>query len=79
MLQGTDAFQTGKSVSVKSIIVTPVSNLGDDAYYLAVGANVGLIVLKGSASFKVAIYGGISMDKKQALEKALAQQILPHF
>jgi len=79
MLQGTDAFQTRKSVSVKSIIVTPVGNIGDDAYYLAVGANVGLIVLKGSASCKVAIYGSISMDKKQALEKALAQQILPHF
>jgi hypothetical protein len=76
MLQGSDAFQAGKSVSVKSIIVTPVSNLGDDAYYLAVGNNVGLIVKKGNVVFKVAVYASSPLDKKQALEKTLAQQVL---
>jgi hypothetical protein len=76
MLQNCDAFQAAKSVQVKSIVVTPVTGVGDDAYYLAVGNNAGLIVKKGNVVFKVAIYGGIGMEKKQALEKALAQQVL---
>ena len=76
MLQNSDGFQAGKSVQVKSIVVTPVTGLGDDAYYLAVGNNVGLIVKKGNVVFKVAIYGSSPLDKKQALEKTLAQQVL---
>ncbi len=76
MLEGLDAYQAGKQAPVKSIIITPVSGIGDDAYYLAVGDNVGLIVKKGNAAFKVAVYGQLPLEKKQAMEKTLAQQIV---
>jgi hypothetical protein len=76
VLQGLDAFQAGKLAPVKTIVVTPVSGIGDDAYYLAVGPNVGLIVKKGNAAFKVAVYGPLPLEKKQAIEKTLALQIV---
>jgi hypothetical protein len=76
MLQGLDAFQAGKLALVKTIVVTPASGIGDDAYYLAVGPNVGLIVKKGNAAFKVAVYGQLPLEKKQAIEKTLALQII---
>lgn len=76
LLQNSDSFQAGKLAPVKSIVVTSVTGLGDDAYYLAVGNNVGLIVKKGNVAFKVAVYASSPLDKKQALEKTLAQQVL---
>jgi hypothetical protein len=41
-----------------------------------VGSNVGLIVKKGSVAFKVAVYAHKPIEKKQAMEKALAQQVV---
>ena len=74
MIEGLDAYQAGKLAPTQTIVVTPVSGVGDDAYYLAVGTNVGLIVKKGTVAFKVAVYGGVSLDKKEAMEKTLAAQ-----
>jgi hypothetical protein len=76
MLEGLDAYQAGKLAPAKTIVVTPISGIGDDAYYLAVGPNVGLIVKKGNVAFKVAVYGDIPFENKQAMEKALAQQVV---
>jgi|ERR1700686_4071068 len=76
MLEGMDAYQAGKSAPVKTIVVTPASGIGDDAYYLAVGRNVGLIVKKGSVAFKVAVYADLPMEKKQAMEKTLALEVV---
>ena len=76
LLEGLDAYQAGKLASVKTIVVTPISGIGDDAYYLAVGPNVGLIVKKGNVAFKVAVYGDIPIENKQAMEKTLAQQVV---
>ncbi len=76
MLEGLDAYQAGKLSPAKTIVVTPISGIGDDAYYLAVGPNVGLIVKKGNVAFKVAVYGDIPIENKQAMEKALAQQVV---
>ncbi len=77
MLQNPDAFQAGKSMgAVRSITITPAAGIGDDAYYLAVGDNVGLIVKKGAAAFKAAAYIHVPMEKKRAIEKALAQQVV---
>lgn len=76
MLEDLDAYQAGKQAPVKAIVVTPISRIGDDAYYLAVGPNVGLIVKKGNVAFKVAVYGDIPMENKQAMEKTLAQQVV---
>ncbi len=75
MLEGLDAYQAGKLAPVKTIVVTSISGIGDDAYYLAVG-NVGLIVKKGNVAFKVAVYGDLPIEKKQAMEKTLAQQVV---
>jgi hypothetical protein len=76
MLEGLDAYQAGKVALTKTIVVTSVSGIGDDAYYLAVGNNVGLIVKKGNVAFKVAVYDHSPLEKKQAMEKTLAQQVV---
>ena len=76
MLEGLDAYQAGKLAPVKTIVVTSISGIADDAYYLAVGNNVGLIVKKGNVAFKIAVYGDLPIEKKQAMEKTLAQQVV---
>jgi hypothetical protein len=76
-LQGLDQFAAGKRVGgVKSVGVTPVGGIGDDAYYLGVGSTEGLIVKKGQRAFKIAVYSTLPLEKKRAMEKALAQQVL---
>jgi hypothetical protein len=65
MLEGLDAYQAGKLTGqMKTISVTSISGIGDDAYDLAVGSNVGLIVKKGNVAFKVAVYGDLPIEKK---------------
>jgi hypothetical protein len=76
MLEGLDAYQAGKLAPVKTIVITSIRGIGDDAYYLAVGRNVGLIVEKGNVAFKVAVYGDLPIEEKQAMEKTLAQQVI---
>ncbi len=51
-------------------------NVGDDSYYFVTGDQVGLLVKKGSMSFKVAVYATLPVDKKEAMELALAKQVL---
>ena len=77
MLEGLDAYQAGKATrQSKTTSVKPISGIGDDAYCLAVGSNVGLIVKKRNVAFKIAVFGTLPIEKKQAMEKALAQQIV---
>lgn len=59
----------------KGAAITPVS-LGDDAYYFVAGSQVGLLVKKGGVSFKVAVYATLPVAQKEALELALAKQVL---
>lgn len=77
-LQSVDAFESGKRFGgAKSAAITPVSGIGDDAYYLVIGTTVSIQVKKGNTAFKVTVYtNGISAEKKQAIEKALAQQVV---
>jgi hypothetical protein len=78
LIQGVDAFAGGKMMmGQKGVAVTSVIGLGDDAYYLGVGGNVGLIVKKGDVAFKVALYADIPVERKEAIEKTLALQVLP--
>ncbi len=72
MLENLEAYQAGKHTN----LATSVSGVGDDAYYLGAGSTVGLIVKKGNIAFKVAVYAKIPLEKKQAMEKALAQQVI---
>ncbi len=79
MLQDPGAFQGGKQLgqtASTSISVTSISGVGDDAHYLAVADQVGLIVKKGNAAFKVAVYAHIPVESKKAKEKTLAQQVV---
>ena len=71
----TKAFEPGKHMPAPAV-VTPVSGVGDDAFFLAVGDQVGLIVKKGSGAFKIAVYAKLSVDQKESMEKALASQIV---
>jgi hypothetical protein len=76
-LQTVAGFEGGKQLGqTASISLTSISGVGDDAYYLAVGDQVGLIVKKGNAAFKVAVYAHIPVESKKAKEKTLAQQVV---
>ncbi|MBI1360327.1 MAG: hypothetical protein GC155_08595 [Alphaproteobacteria bacterium] len=77
MIEEPGGFDGGKRVpKVKGVEVTPASGIGDDAYFLDVGDNVGLIVKKAGVGFKVAVYGGVPVETKKAMEKALAADVI---
>jgi hypothetical protein len=80
VLQDPKFFDSGKNMPAPAnaparAIVTPVSGIGDDAYFVAVRDQVGLVVRKGSSAFKVAVYAKLPVDQKEAMEKTLATQI----
>jgi hypothetical protein len=87
-LQAADTFDAGKKMMQQTVAmmkitkpnepaptITPVSGVGDDAYYLDMARAMSLIVKKGKGAFKIAIYGSMSTPKRQAAEKTLAQQV----
>jgi hypothetical protein len=74
VLQDPKFFDGGKTLPSPAI-VTPVSGVGDDAYYVAVRDQVGLVVKKGSSAFKVSVYAKLPVNQKEAMEKSLATQI----
>lgn len=75
-LESTAMFQAGKGAALPSK-VTPVSGLGDDAYYLIVGDMASLFVKNGSAAFKVTVYSSkLPLEKRQKMEETLARQVL---
>jgi hypothetical protein len=79
MLQDLAGFEGGKQLGQSAsndLSVTSISGVGDDAYYLALGGQVGLIVKKGNVAFKVAVYAHVTVESKEAKEKTLAQQVL---
>jgi hypothetical protein len=59
-------------------VFLPASGIGDDAFYANMGmaTYMGLLVKKGGVSFKVAIYGAVSPEKAEAMEKSIALQAL---
>jgi hypothetical protein len=66
-------FRTG----AQGIIKTPVSGIGDDAYYTtASGLGTNLSVRKGDVAFNIALHGDFPIDQIKAKEKTLALQIL---
>ena len=80
VLQDPKFFESGKNMPAPAnvpvrAIVTPVSGVGDDAYYVAVRDQVGLVVRKGSSAFKVAVYAKLPNEQKETMEKSLATQI----
>ncbi len=80
-LQKAEAYDRGKQMAlmmagaVKGSEVKPAS-VGEEGYYFVTGNQVGLLVKKGSTSFKVAVYATLSVDKKEAMELTLAKNAL---
>ncbi len=73
MIESEAAFEKGKQLlAYPNAKGGPVSGVGDDAFCLILGPQVGLAVKKGSAAFKVEVYGGAPVDKKKEIEKTLA-------
>ncbi len=70
--QKLEMYDAGKRTS----LATPVSGIGEDAYFLGVGSTIGLIVKKGSVALKVAVYAKIPPEQSRAMERALAEQVL---
>ncbi len=76
MIEGLDMFQSTRTSLVKTIVVTPVSGLGDEARYVTLSTNVVLHVKKGSVALRITVYADLPVETKQAMEKTLAQQIV---
>ena len=76
MIEGLDMFQSTRTSLVKTIIVTPVSGLGDEARYVTLSTNVVLHVKKGSVALRITVYADLPVETKQAMEKTLAQQVV---
>jgi len=74
-LEGVEQYAGGKG-GLSAAYMTPVSGIGDDAYYLGSGSTEGLFVKKGQRAFKLAVYTTLPLEKKRDMEKALAQQVL---
>lgn len=72
-----DAFDSGKA-PVSGITKTPVSGMGDDAYYgMMPGIATTLRVKKGTIAFSIEVKGNsFSVDQIKAIEKTLAQDAL---
>ena len=60
----------GKGAAVKA------AHVGEDSYFFIAGSQVGLLVKKGSVSFKVAVYATLPVGKKEAMEVILAKETL---
>jgi hypothetical protein len=78
LMEQTEAMMKAKGgEGAASMTNTSASGIGDDAYYSSVGSNItSLIFKKGKFAFKIAIYGSLPMEKRNAAEKTLALQVL---
>jgi|SRR5437764_7281906 hypothetical protein len=79
MLQPSSAFDGGlrlASYSNGSLKPVRVGGLGEGAYLLPVGDQVGLMVKKGAVAFKVAVYQHGPIGPKEAAERTLAGKVV---
>jgi hypothetical protein len=80
-LQTVAAYDGGKrmasqmAAAAKGTAVQSAA-VGDDAYYFVAADQAGLLVKKGNSSFKVTVYAKLPVDKKEAMELALAKEAL---
>ena len=77
-LQSIDQYQGGRKLASygTSVSATSISGVGDDAYYFGSDKLVALVVKKGNAAFKVAVYAHVPVEKQRAVEKTLALQVV---
>jgi hypothetical protein len=70
-----ERFENGK-MPIQGIEKTPVSGIGDEAYYIDTpGFGVGLNVKKGNLAFQVKVFG-FSPQMIKTMENSLAQDVL---
>jgi hypothetical protein len=70
-----ERFENGK-MPIGGIEKTPVSGIGDDAYYIDTpGFGLGLNVKRGKSAFQVKVFG-FSAELTKTLERALAETVL---
>jgi hypothetical protein len=70
------AMKEEKDEDAGQLTITPVTGIGDEAYYGSMGSHPKFNVKKGNLSFSVEIFGDFPPDKSKAMEKTLAVQIL---
>jgi hypothetical protein len=73
-LTPVERFNNAKT-PVQGIVKTPISGVGDDAYYIVSGLNTSLYVKKGGSVFDIVVFG-FPEDQIKAMEKTLAQDVL---
>jgi hypothetical protein len=74
-ISAVERFENGKT-PIGGIEKTPVSGVGDDAYYIDTpGFGLGLNVKKGGSAFQVKVFG-FSAELTKTLERALAETVL---
>jgi len=66
-----------KDEDAMQLSMTPVTDIGADAYYSTDGAHTTLNVRKGTAAFEITVLGDFPNDELKAIEKTLALQVLP--
>lgn len=80
-LQTAAAYDGGKQMARQMAAASKEgavksASVGEDGYFFVAGSQVGLLVKKGGASFKVAVYATLPVDKKEAMELTLAKEVL---
>jgi hypothetical protein len=82
-LQTPAAYDSGKKQIAAARLATGANgtsvkpaSVGDDGYYFVSGDQVGLLVKKRDVSFKVTVYATLPVDKKEAIELALARAVV---
>jgi hypothetical protein len=78
MLQPASAYDGGIRLAGYSngkLAPQMVSGLGEGAYFLPVGDQVGLMVKKGAVAFKVAVYQHGPVEPKETAERALGAKV----
>lgn len=70
-LTPAERFENAKT-PVEGITKTPVSGVGEDAYYIESGLNTSLYVRKGASVFQMIVFG-FSKEQVKTMEKTLAQ------
>lgn len=83
-LQTTAAYDGGKQMADMMAArgrgaAVQAATVGDDAYYFVAGDQVGLLVKKGSNSFKVSVYAQLPVPQKEAMELVIAKEVAATF
>jgi hypothetical protein len=74
-LQSASTWASMKSASSPMIVKTPLSGVGDDAFFKVLGPIVTLTVKKGNVAFVVRVYGVDDQEKQKQIDKTLAAEV----